>query len=277
MNMALKILHSGRRKKEQDTVTYEHGNTDSLTQFAYGKFPIDYALNFAGLTLSLELKTGLYNYKRALGDWKTEINVSIDGGHMMIHPVEPLNLPDDLTDFLEITFDPIKIEPSGKCVVFVTMPIEIGIFLESKTGSVDILDIVSYVYPKYSLYGSSNRGVITRIHQSKVYFMPPSVKNFEAGLLKLEIENRSSEWATVGRVIIYQKGLSLYYDDELVSASAEITIISPDVAVVTGTNSPLRPEMSPSNRLFKNRKTSAFYNVPSMLNDASFTMDMGLI
>lgn len=107
--------------------------------------------------------------------------------------------------------------------------------------------------------------------------MPPAVKNFEAGVLKLEIENRSNEWVTVGRVILYQKGLYLYYDEELVSASAKMTIISPDVAVVTGMDSPLRPDMSSSHRLFKNQKTSAFYNVPGMLSDASYTMDMGLI
>jgi len=277
MNMALKILHSSSRKKGNETVTYEHGNDTGIVQFAYGKYPIDYALNFEGLVLSMDLENGFYHYKRAIGDWKTDINVSIDGGHMLIHPVEPLNLPDNFTDFMEIKFNPIRIEPSGKCVVFLTMPIEIGIFLESKKGSVDILDIVSYVYPKYSLYGGSNRGVITRFHESKVYYYPPSMKNFEAGLLKLEIENKSDEWATVGRVVIYQKGLYLYFDQNFVAASAEMTIISSDVAVVTGINAPVCPDMTPSNRLFKSRKLSPFYNVTGMLNDTSYTMDMGLI
>ena len=53
MNMALKILHSSSRKKGNETVTrYEHGNEADIVQFEYGKFPIDYAVNFAGLTLS---------------------------------------------------------------------------------------------------------------------------------------------------------------------------------------------------------------------------------
>ncbi len=277
MNMALKILHSNSRKKGNETVTYEHGNETGIVQFAYGKFPIDYAVNFDGLMFSFSLENGMYHYKRTLGDWKTEINVCVTDAKMLIHPVEPLNLPDNITDFMEIKFDPIRIEPSGRCVVFVTMPIEIGIFLESKDGSADVLDIVSYVYPKYSLYGGSNRGVISRFNESKVYYYPPSMKNYETGLLKLEIENRSDEWATVGRVVVFQKGLYLYFDENFVAASAEMKIISPDVAVVTGIDSPIRPDMTQSKRLFKNRKLTPFYNVTGMLNDMSFTMDMGLI
>jgi len=277
MNMALKILHSGGRKKEKETVTYEHGNGTDLVQFGYGKFPIDYAVNFEGLTLSFDLENGMYHYKRALGDWKTDINVCVTGAKVLIHPVEPLNLPDNLTDFMEIRFNPIRVEPSGRCVVFVTMPIEIGVFLESAEGSADILDIISYVYPKYSLYGGSNRGVITRFNESKVYYYPPAMKNYESGLLKLEIENKSDEWATVGRVVIFQKGLYLYFDENFVAASAEMKIISPDVAIVTGIDAPIRPDMTPSNRLFKTRKLTPFYNVTGMLNDTSFTMDMGLI
>ncbi len=275
--MALKILHSGGRKKEKETVTYEHGNGTDLVQFGYGKFPIDYAVNFEGLTLSFDLENGMYHYKRALGDWKTDINVCVTGAKVLIHPVEPLNLPDNLTDFMEIRFNPIRVEPSGRCVVFVTMPIEIGVFLESAEGSADILDIISYVYPKYSLYGGSNRGVITRFNESKVYYYPPAMKNYESGLLKLEIENKSDEWATVGRVVIFQKGLYLYFDENFVAASAEMKIISPDVAIVTGIDAPIRPDMTPSNRLFKTRKLTPFYNVTGMLNDTSFTMDMGLI
>jgi hypothetical protein len=277
MNMALKILHSGGRKKERETVTYEHDTVSDLTQFAYGKFPIDYAVNFEGLTLSIDLDRGLYHYKRAIGDWKTDINIFTSSGNMLIHPVEPLNLPDNLTDFMEIKFDPVKIEPSGLCVIFVTMPIEIGVFLESPSGSADVIDIVSYVYPKYSLYGGSNRGVVTRFNESKVYYYPPAMKNYEAGLLKLEIENRSDEWVTVGKAVIFQKGLFLYFDENIVAASAEMKILSPDVAVVTGVDRPVRQGMTRSNRLFKARKLTPFYNVAGMLNDTAFTMDMGLI
>ena len=275
--MALKILHSGDRKKKRETVVYDYGNGGDLKQFSYGKFPLTYSLNFEGLSLSLDQEKGMYHYKRALGDWKTESNISVTGGNLVLHPVEPLNLPDNVTDFLEISFDPITVEPDGNCVVFVTMPVEIGVFIESENSRTDTLDIITYVYPKYSLYGRANRGVITRYHKSKVYYYPPAVKNHESGLLKLEIENNSDEWATVGRVIIYQKGLHLYFDENYVTSSARMTITDPEVATVTGIDIPFKADMTPALRLYKSRKTSAFYNVPGMLSDTMFTMDMGLI
>ncbi len=275
--MALKILHTGGRKKIRDSVKFELENGADTPQFSYGKFPITYAVNFQGLSLSVDQEKGMYHYRRALGNWKTEKNVSMSNGSLLIHPVEPLNLPDNVTDFLEIGFDPIMIEPEGRCVVFVTMPIEIGVFIESESGETEVLDIVSYIYPKYSMYGNSSRGVITRHHTRSVYYYPPNVRNYQSGLLKLEIENRTNGWVNIGRVVLYQKGLFLYFDEHIAASTATVVITSPDVATVTGIDYPIREGMTPANRVFVSRKITPFYNVPGMLNDTVFTMDMGLI
>jgi len=275
--MALKILRSINRKKEKETVVYDYGDVENLAHFCYGRFPLLSSLNFEGLSLSITQENGMYHYKRAIGNWKTEYDISVKGGNLLFHPVEPLNLPDNVTDFLEIGFDPVIIEPNGKCTVFLTMPVEIGVFLESEHGLTDILDIITYVYPKYSLYGSANRGVITRYHKSKVYYHPPAVKNHEAGILKLEIENKSEEWVTVGRVIVYQKGLFLYFDESHVIASVSMVLGSSEVASVTGLEVPFTENMTPALRLYESRKTSAFFNIPGMLSDTTVTLDMGLI
>jgi hypothetical protein len=275
--MALRILRSVNRKKEKPAVVYDYGNAENLTQFCYGRFPLTYSLNFDCLSLSITQENGMHHYKRAIGNWKKESDISVSGGNLLLHPVEPLNLPDNVTDFLEIGFDPVVIEPDGKCVVFLTMPIEIGVFLESGSGSTSMLDIITFVYPKYSLYGGANRGVITRYHKSGVYYHPPSVKNHLSGIIKLEIENKSDEWVTVGRVVIYQKGLYLYFNDNYVAASVSMVIISPEVASVTGVESPIDEDMTSALRLYESRKTSAFFNIPGMLSDTTFTMDMGLM
>ena len=168
----------------------------------------DYAVNFAGLSISLEQTQGLYHYRRAIGSWVREANISAPNGRMIIHPIEPLYVPDAVTDFLEIRFDEIMIEPNGKTVVFLTFPIEIGVFIESK-GKSDIIDVFTFKSPKYSLYGASNRGVITRWHQSNTYYYPPQVKNYEEGILRLTIENGSGDWAYVSRVILYEDRTSV--------------------------------------------------------------------
>ena len=147
---------------------------------------------------------------------------------------------------------------------------------EDKNGERNLLDIVTFCHPKFSLYGAASRGVITRFHKSEVYAMPPSVENYKEGLLRLEIENDTDEWAAVGRVVIYQKGLNLYYDETTVSACAKMIIRTRDVADVVGIDQPIREGMTQCLQVFEQRKTTPFCNIEGALLDTTFTMDMGM-
>lgn len=248
---------------------------EEFPAFHYGKFTFDYAINFAGVSISLEQTRSLYHYRRVLGNRTREANISVKDGRMFIHPIEPLYIPDAVTDFLEVSFDEIMIEPMGKTVVFLTFPIEIGVFIESK-GKTDIIDTFTYKTPKFSLYGAANRGVITRWHKSGTYYYPPKVKNYEEGLLRLHIENTTSDWVTVSRVILYEKGMHIYFDDRVVSMAAQMMIIREDAAEVLGVDRPLNDEMSRSLRMYKPRRSSGFSNIPGAVVDSLFLMDAGL-
>ena len=265
---------SASRKKQ--ALSYSKGESKTGPSFAYGKFNFDYSINFQGLKLGFEDKNGMYHYKRDIVGWKHESNIATQTKTFYLQPIEPLNLPDNVTDFIEIEFKEITIEPDGKAVVFLTIPIEIGVFLEAKNGERNLLDIVTFCHPKFSLYGAASRGVITRFHKSEVYAMPPSVDNYKEGLLRLEIENDTDEWATVGRVVIYQKGLNLYYDETTVSASAKMIIRTHDVADVVGIDQPIREGMTQCLQVFEQRKTTPFCNIEGALLDSTFTMDMGM-
>ena len=265
---------SASRKKQ--ALSYSKGESKTGPSFAYGKFNFDYSINFQGLKLGFEDKNGMYNYIRDIVGWKHESNIATQTETFYLQPIEPLNLPDNVTDFIEIEFKEITIEPEGKAVVFLTIPIEIGVFLEAKNGERNLLDIVTFCHPKFSLYGAASRGVITRFHKSEVYAMPPSVDNYKEGLLRLEIENDTDEWATIGRVVIYQKGLVLYYDETTVCACANMIIRSSDVADVVGISQPFREGMTESIQVFEFRKTTPFCNIEGALLDSTFTMDMGM-
>lgn len=217
----------------------------------------------------------LYNYHRALGQWKRDASISAKNGHMIIHPIEPLYLPEAITDFLEVNFDEIMIEPRGTSIVFLTFPIEIGVFVEA-SGAANILDVVSFKSPKYSLYGSANRGVITRWHRSKTYSFFPQIKNYEEGILRLEIQNTTTDWVSVSRVVIFEKGMRIYFNDRIVSMSAEMIVTSADSARVTGVDKPLREGMTPSLRMYEPRLSSTFSNMAEALSDMVFVMDSGL-
>ena len=264
---------AGRRKRP---LSYGKSDAGNSPVFIYGKFNFSYAVNFAGLTLGFEEKNGMYHYKRNIAGWKHESHIAVENGAFYLQPIEPLNLPDNVTDFIEIKFREIMIEPNGKTVVFLTIPIEIGVFLETKNGDRTLLDIITFCHPKFSLYGAASRGVITRYHESEVYSLPPAVRNYQEGLLRLELENNTDEWATVSRVVIYQKGLNLYYDDTSVSACAKMIIQNQDVADVFGVDQPIRDGMTECVQVFEQRRTTPFCNIEGALLDATFTMDMGM-
>ncbi len=265
-----------RTQRIRNPLSYSKRDPGTQPSFSYGKFNFDYVINYDGLTISFNEKNGMYHYHRAIADWMYEADVAVKNGRYLIQPIEPLNLPENVTDFLEIQFNEIKIEPDGTTIIFLTIPLEIGIFLETQNGKRDLLDIVTFTHPKYSLYGAATRGVITRIAQSEVYADPPLLKNHIEGMLRVEIKNKSDAWVSVGRIVIYQKGLELYYDEVAVAACAVMTITSPGVAVVSGIDQPLTRGMTKCTQVFEQRKTSAFYNIHGMLIDKEFTMDMGL-
>ncbi|HJJ45715.1 MAG TPA: DUF432 domain-containing protein, partial [Methanocorpusculum sp.] len=123
---------------------------------------------------------------------------------------------------------------------------------------------------------TATRGVIVRDTRSRVSAVPLPVKNYKEFLLRLHIENKSDSWVSLGRVILYLKGLSLYYDSTSVAACADVSIINPNSAQVSCTDLPLRKDMVKAEPVFTDRKTTAFCNIKNGQNDLTFVMDMGL-
>lgn len=250
-------------------------NAEEIPYFNYGTFSFDYAVNFSRLTISIEQNMDMYRYHRELGKWKRDTNLSVKDGRMLLHPVEPLYLPEAVTDYLEIRFDEVMIEPRGTSIIFLTFPIEIGVFIQT-AGTTSILDVVSFKTPKYSLYGNANRGVITRWHKSSVSAYPPRVPNYMEGVLRLQIENATDDWVTVSRAVIHEKGMQIYFDEHFVSMAAEMLITNTYTAAVTGIDRPLHEGMTRSLRMYESRRSTSFSNIPGALIDSIFTMDAGL-
>jgi Uncharacterized conserved protein len=162
--------------------------------------------------------------------------------------------------------------------VFLTFPIEIACLLEAESGKAEVLDVVTAARPKFSMYGTSARGVITRYHESEVNYAIPPVKNYKYGVLRLTIKNDTDEWATVGRVVLYMKGLWIYFDETTAGACAVMDITSKEVAKTWFENGILCDGMEEAVSLFEERKTDSFMNTPAtLLVDETFTMDMGLM
>ena len=77
-------------------------------------------------------------------------------------------------------------------------------------------------------------------------------------------------------MVLYQKGLNLYYDESSVSACAKMIVQSSDVADVFGVDQPIRDGMTECVQVFEQRRTTPVCNIEGALLDATFTMDMGM-
>jgi hypothetical protein len=221
----------------------------------FGRYDYSLAIDDGTLKLGVEKKDGLFIYYRELAGERRErvLGAGPDNAALIIHPVEPISLPKQISPFLEISFDPVLLGPSMKQTVFLTFPIEIGVFLESNSVT-EVLDTFSFLPSKYSLYGTPRSGVITKWYRSKVYAYAPSVDSKREGILRLEIDNTTKEFAEVSRVVFEGHGMVLFYDWEMVAMNARMAIQSSLVAETSFYESAFREGMNRSIELVNAKK-----------------------
>jgi hypothetical protein len=222
----------------------------------FGRYNYSLAIDDGILKLGVQQRDGLFVYYReCAGEPRKEkvLGTEPDTVQLVIHPVEPVSVPKQLSLFLEISFDPIVIPPSAKKTIFLTFPIEIGVFLESDSVA-EVLDTFSYLPAKFSLYGTPKTGVITKWHRSRVTSNAPSVDPKKEGILRLEIENTMKDFAEVSRAVFEGHGMELFFDWEQVVMNARMMIQSSLVAETSFYESPYREGMTRSMELLRAQK-----------------------
>jgi hypothetical protein len=229
----------------------------------FGEFDYSFRHESDEISLWFERSEGFFRYNRRSG--KEEVQKIIGGvpGTIVINPVEPVNLPREVTRFLEIHFTPVAIGPDARQLLYLKFPLEIGVFLESK-GDYDVLDIFTLRRPKYSLYGPAEEGVITRYSESLVYDGIPPVSPLRDGVMALTITNSSRSWIEVSRVVIDTTTLSIYYGDT-VSIIANMDILSRNIADIRVEDRSLTEGMKQSVLVMKARKVLIPDKFPYMM------------
>jgi len=251
-------------------------NNDAIPGFIYGKYDFSSNVNFKGLNISFEMNDGILHYSRDIVGHIFQANIATSKTYYYIEPVEPMNIPSHITDFLQVKFEEILVEPESTTTIYLTIPVGIGVFIESNKGEMNLLDMVGYNKPHFSLYGQPERGVITRIHTSKVYSAPPSVKNYKEAVLRVDIDNRTGEWRKIGRIVMYMKGLEFYYDSSVIVSCIEMNVTSETSAYVNCLDASFYTGLNKCKGVFKDGKIERFCNISDAVVDNVFLMDMGL-
>lgn len=205
--------------------------------------------------IAVEVSDSFYFYSRECRGEHREKFITSASGTILIHPVEPLSTPKPVTRFLEIRFPATVVEPQSEKILYLTFPLDIGVFVEGK-GDTENIDLFTLNSPQYSLYGPSDRGVITRYHESGISGVVPDTDPAREGVMKLTLKNSARSWLEVSRAIFENTNMFLSYD-EIVAMVGGMELFSSLVAETSILDRPLREGMKRSIGLSSGRRMFA--------------------
>jgi hypothetical protein len=200
----------------------------------------------------IEQDGGFLVYRRKSGNIFVEKRIPQHGTSIVVHPVEPINLPREVTRCLEIVFPPVLMAPESHQTVFLTFPLECGVFLRTDEDY-QLLDVFSRCIPKYSLYGAPESGVITRYHESDISDLEKKPDHTRNGILRLEIRNESRGWVEVSHTVFDSYFMPIYFDT-VAGIVGEMKIYSRQMAQTNILDRKVREGMEPALPIIRARK-----------------------
>jgi hypothetical protein len=234
----------------------------------YGEHSYPLHIDEAGVLIDVIEKDGAFFYKRKSATGTTfECYLSDGNGKIRICPVEPVNLPKYITDYLEIDFEKVMVAPNSEHTIYLKFPLEIGVFYDSG-NHIALLGIFSNIPQKYTLYGDPSTGIIARYHRSDVYHTIPDVDKTREGIVKLTIINSEPDIAVVSKVVLDCYAMKIYYNDTTAAMTAEMKIQPKRTATTECVDVPMIEGMTRSTEIY-----AAFTSIPVI--HKSFFMESG--
>ncbi|MCR4438459.1 MAG: DUF432 domain-containing protein [bacterium] len=175
---------------------------------------------------------------------------------LIVNPVEPVNLPQNISTALLVHFTrPVHLEPKGRVTVFITFPIEVGVFVAAQRET-EMLDVFSVLPSKFALYGPLGKGMVCKYWQSDIGFAPPPANPLHHGIIELTADNTTSRWAEISRAVFSAQGMKIYFNETMVAMRAEMKITAFGVAETRFLDSPLVEGMKKSLEVYRARRLS---------------------
>lgn len=234
----------------------------------YGSHDIPVRFRDDRLTLSIEVEGDAKHYSRECLGEKVDKTIYNKDDRVLINPVEPMSMPKEITPYLLIDFEKqIIIEPEMSVKVYVKFPVEIGVFISGKK-KFEIIDVLTLVNHKFTLYGNPRNGIICKYWSSDVYTSIPTADPMHEGVIQLEITNASTHLTEVTKAVFNAYAMKIYYNEDIVAMQAKMKIITGEIAETDFVNLPLKPDMKKSVELYTAR------TVPVL--GTKFVMENGL-
>jgi len=234
--------------------------------FGYHDIPLKIVQE--GISLSVQKDRGGLVYKRDCLEEHIEKRLLATKGKILVTPVEPLNKPKALTQYLLVEFEKtLAIEPEGTEKIFLTFPIEIAVYI-SPDKDFEVIDILTLTRQKFTLYGDPGNGIICKYWKSDVFSTMPSVNPIQEGLMELTVANTNAQWVELTKAVFNAYGMKLYYSNTMVSMKASMNLKTRNRAETDFLDSPLKKGMKKSLEVYAARKMS--------ITAPKFIMEFGL-
>lgn len=244
----------------------------------FGSYEFGVSLDFDTVSVETYRDNGLCIYHRKSDHDVTKV-ISSASGLLLVNPIEPVTQPKRLTHYLLIEVrTPILLAPGSDLAFFMTFPVEIGLFADIKKGpelgffgearKIAPIDSFTLTNPKYTLYGTQEKGIICKWWESSVHTRIPEVNSLQEGVLHIETRNRSNGWAELTKIVLDAYNMKIFYKD-IAYMEAGVTVLSSAVAETSFREKPLTEDMEKAAELFIPGKIAAVERKP-------FLMEWGL-
>ena len=236
--------------------------------YVFGTYVIPFKIEEKELCISVEKEADISFYRSEYLHEKEEIKLLTSDSNILINPIEPLNKPKEITPYLLIDFEnSFVIGPGAKKMVYITFPVEMGVFISENTNF-RIIDILTLSNQKFTLYGDPREGLICKYWKSEVYSSIPYAHPLHEGIIELNITNVTNYWLKVTKAVFNAINMKIYYNNDIVSMKAKMKILSEHMAETDFINYPLITGMKKSLELYTTRKISVI--------TPKFVMESGL-
>ena len=219
----------------------------------YGQHNLPVEIQKEDITLQVDMERDILHYIREYKEERVEKLILTKNQKILINPIEPLHMPKEMTPLLLIKPEsPVVIEPKTKRTIYLKFPIEIGVFIFG-AGEYRVLDIMTLVKQKLTLYGEIRGGVICKFWESGVFDSIPKVNPLMEGVMELTINNTTPRWHEITNPVFNAYGMKPYYGDSMVSMRAGMRIYTGGIGETEFYDSPIYKGMTKSMELYTAR------------------------
>ena len=221
----------------------------------YGMHESPFNLDIDGVSITVEKQNNSLLYRRSGLVGSCQKLLLQDSCSFLLNPIEPVNIPKRLTHFLQVALqNTVILEPGITRKIYITFPIEIGVFIPQGKEDYEIIDIFSLARYKYTLYGVPSNGIICKYWESEVFLSPPETHPLYTGYIDLKIVNDSDHLIEINKCIFNAYGMKIYYEENKVVMKAVMKIPSRKLAETEFINCPGKGKFKKAMELYVSSK-----------------------